>query len=222
MAGEPEFELGTAGASGRREHRRRKARRETAIRESHPQIGGLLVQLAEEPQHERAWASGASGEEMLAASLARRCRRVVVLHDRQMPESRANVDHIAIARSGVYVIDAKRYRGKIVAPRSGEARLKISGRNKTRLLDGLERQREAVRAGLRLIEKPVPVHACLCFLQPETGDVSGLPLRGALEIGDVSLLYPRPLAKRLNRRGEIGEEERLVLAEALAALFPPS
>lgn len=92
-----------------------------------------MLKLGDEPQRERAWRDGAMGEEAVASHLAKTCPDVVVLHDRRMPRSRANIDHIAIAPSGVFVIDAKRYRGKIEVrkPLFGDAKLVIRGRDKT-------------------------------------------------------------------------------------------
>jgi len=47
---------------------------------------------------------------MVAAALDNCCRpEVVVLHDRAIPGSRANIDHIGIGPTGVWVIDTKRY-----------------------------------------------------------------------------------------------------------------
>jgi hypothetical protein len=37
----------------------------------------------------------------------------VALHDRRMPCSQANIDHIVLVPSGVWVIDSKRVRGRI-------------------------------------------------------------------------------------------------------------
>ena len=220
---DPNFDLGTAGASGRREYERRRANREAKTREAHPHIGGLLLKLQDQPQHERAWATGAAGEEALAAVLARRCPEVLVLNDRRMPRSRANIDHLAVAPSGVYVIDAKRYKGKIEVrkPFFGEEKLVIGGRDKTKLIEGLSKQAEAVRAGLALIEKDVPVSACLCFINPEgQSGGTGMPLLRTLSVSGFPLLYPRRLAKRLNQPGALGGEEALVVAEALSTLFP--
>ncbi len=52
-----------------------------------------------------------------------------MLHDRRIPGSRANIDHIAIATSGVWVIDAKRYKGKVQVSRPlfGQPKLTIAG-----------------------------------------------------------------------------------------------
>lgn len=217
MADQPDLEFGTAGASGRREYGRRRARREELTRERHPHVGNLLLRVQGSPQHEQAWASGAAGEEELAASLARRCPEVIVLHDRRMRRSRANIDHLAIAPSGVYVIDAKRYKGKVEVrkPLFGEAKLVIGGRDKTKLVAGLERQAEAVRAALEANAPTVPVRPCLCFVGG-----AEMPLLRKLSIGGYPLLYPRRLAKLLNGPGELGAEQMRVMAAALAQRFP--
>jgi hypothetical protein len=84
MAEGPDLEVGAAGASGRREYERRRAAREARTRARHPHIGGLLLALQTTPEHERARASGAGGEEQLAAFLVRHCTEAIVLHDRRM------------------------------------------------------------------------------------------------------------------------------------------
>jgi hypothetical protein len=67
----------------------------------------------------------------------------------------------------------------------------------------------------------VPTTACLCFVNPE-GQSGGtaMPLLRTLRVGGFPLLYPRRLAKRLNQAGALEGEEILVVAEALAELFP--
>lgn len=165
----------------------------------------------------------AAGEKALAASLLKRCPDVLVLHDRRMPRGHGNIDHLAVAASGVYVIDAKRYRGKIEVRRPffGPEQLVIDGREKTKLVEGLERQVEAVRAALGSLGQEVPVHGCFCFVNPagQSGG-SGLPLLRTLTVGGFPLYYPRKLAKRLNGRGDLGAEQADLIAEALARLFP--
>lgn len=224
MAGEPDdLDLGTAGAGARRQLERRRARREAKTRAAHPRVGGLLLRFQDTPQNEKAWEDGAIGEEAVAAHLAARCPDVVVLNDRRMPRSRANIDHIAVAPSGVWVIDAKRYKGKIEVRKSlfGDAKLVIRGRDQTKLVKGLERQVDTVRAGLATIEQDAPVNGCFCFINPDgQAGGSGLPLLRTLTIDDFPLYYPRRLSKRLNQAGVIRPEQIAVLAEALAVLFP--
>jgi len=133
-------EAGHAGASARREHARRKANRERAVLDKHPRIAGLLLALMNDPQSETAWARGAQGEERVSESLARHLHEdVVLLNDRRIRRSRANIDHIAVASSGIWVIDAKRYSGKVEVrkPLLGTPRLVIAGRDRSRLADGL-------------------------------------------------------------------------------------
>ncbi|HXF31794.1 MAG TPA: nuclease-related domain-containing protein [Solirubrobacterales bacterium] len=224
VEGKPEdLDLGAPGAGARREHERRKSRREAKTREDHPHLGGLFLRLQDEPQRERALRDGAIGEEAVASHLAKTGPGVVVLHDRRMPKSRANIDHIAIAPSGVFVIDAKRYKGKIEVrkPLFGGAKLVIRGRDKTKLVDGLKRQVEAVRAGLAVVEQDVPVGGCFRFINPDgQAGGSGIPLFRTLSIGGLPLFYPRKLSKHLHRPGPLNEERIEVLTEVLIELFP--
>lgn len=223
MAEGTEFDLGTPGSSARREHERRRTRRETKTRESNPAIGKLLLRVQSAPASEAAWKTGAEGEEALATHLAKTCPDVLVLHDRRIPGRRANIDHLAIAPSGVFVIDAKRYKGKIEVrkPFFGDPSLFIAGRNKTKLVEGLARQQEAVRSALTAAIPEMPVHGCFCFLNPagQAGG-SGLPLVRTLSINGFPLLYPRKLSKRLNAVGALSDASRLEVAALLVAALP--
>lgn len=154
------LEYGTAGASAVREGDRRRVNRETRVRTKHPHLGGLLLALGEPPVHERVWKRGGDGERLVALSLAKRCDdRVVVLHDRRVPRSRANIDHIAIAPSGVWVIDSKMHKGKlgVSTPLFGKPKLKIAGRECTGLVEAVTRQLELV-AGRGELRGETPVH----------------------------------------------------------------
>lgn len=70
------------------------------------------VLLRPRPDAER-WLRGAAGEVATAGVLDRLPRRDwVVFHDLAVPGSRANIDHLAIGRTGVWVIDTKTTRGR--------------------------------------------------------------------------------------------------------------
>jgi hypothetical protein len=61
-----------------------------------------------------AWRRGAAGERRTARLLTPLERHGwVVLHDLAVPGSRANLDHLVIGPGGVFVIDSKRYRGRL-------------------------------------------------------------------------------------------------------------
>jgi hypothetical protein len=219
---------GVAGNSAHRELERRRERRKADSLPRSRFLALVLGPSAEERRRvaeEKRWASGARGEELVAESLARRCPTVPVLHDRQMPHSRANIDHIGITASGVYVIDAKRYRGKIEVckPLLGSPKLKIAGRDRTKLLDGLGRQVAAVQASLEDLAIKVKVQGCFCFVAPEGLLAnSGVPVLKTLRISGYPLYDPRRLAKQLNRPGPLSPEQIRTIHAGLADRLSPA
>ena len=133
---------GTPGASARREFDDDSAR-EQRIRAKHPKLGGLIPALGDDPQstqslgRRRPWRGTGSGPQRT------RLRTLRVLHDRRIPGSNANIDHIAVAATGVYAIDPKRYRGqrpllKIVGGfiRPGSRNCSWAAGDPTKLVDG--------------------------------------------------------------------------------------
>jgi hypothetical protein len=98
-----ELDRAQAGASVAREHQRRRAARETQVREAHPRIGDLLVKVSRAPQRETAFRSGEMGELAVGAMLDERAAKgsLMALHDRRMPRGRGNTDHLAVAPCGV-------------------------------------------------------------------------------------------------------------------------
>jgi hypothetical protein len=62
----------------------------------------------------RTWQRGAQGERHTARLLRRLPREgFVVFHDLAVPDSDANVDHLAIGSTGVFVIDSKQWTGSV-------------------------------------------------------------------------------------------------------------
>jgi Nuclease-related domain len=62
----------------------------------------------------RTWQRGAAGERRTARLLDRLTRDgYIVFHDLAVPGSSANVDHVVIGRSGVFVIDSKQWTGQV-------------------------------------------------------------------------------------------------------------
>lgn len=204
----PAIDSGIAGGSARREYERRKANRETRVKGRFGRFGAVVLALTDDPQPTRAWATGAHGEEKLAAALEG-VDGLRVLHDRRVPRSRANIDHIVIAPAGVFVVDAKNLRGKIeIRNRGGffrtDHRLYVGRRDCSALATGLGWQVEAVAAALTAAGvDPLPqVTPVLCFVDGEW------PLFGA----------PDEYAEvRLEGTGSIRK-----LVAAPAVLDPPS
>ena len=62
----------------------------------------------------RAWQRGAAGERQTARLLDRLGREgYVIFHDLAMPDSPANLDHLVVGPSGVFVIDSKQWIGQV-------------------------------------------------------------------------------------------------------------
>lgn len=213
---------GVAGASATREYQRRSERREQRIRSAHPRLGGLILALSEEPQSTRAWAVGAAGERRLAATLDAAAERGVrLLHDRRIPRTRANIDHIAVSEAGVFVIDAKHYRGRPRAHTEGGllrprvTTLRIGSRDGTRLVAGVHKQVALVRDALADVGIQAPVHGMLCFVAADWPVIGG-----AFVIDGVSVLWPKKAVEVIlgDRRWDPARID--VAHRALAALFP--
>jgi hypothetical protein len=215
------LDRGIAGESAAREHERRRANRERQTREEHPRLGGVLLWLRGVPQHERAFRIGAVGEAAVGKSLEQRTEDgpAVVLHDRRMPGGRGNIDHVAVAPRGVFVIDVKAHSGKvrIDRPLFGTPKLKINGRDWTRMLGGLDRQVAAVRDALGGTGRTdVAVQGVLCFT------TAGLPLSRTAKMRGHLLMYRKALAKQLNAQGPLGASEIEAIVRDLAKKLPPA
>ncbi len=212
---------GTAGASARREFERRKAAREARIRAKHPRLGGLILAVSEDPQSTTAWGTGASGEEKIGGGLNRLASETIrLLHDRRMPRSRANIDHLAVTPTGVYVIDAKKYRGRphlkvdggLFQPRV--ERLLVGSRDCTKLVDGVLTQVEIVRG---LLDPGVPVQGVLCFV-----DADWPLLGGDFTTREVRALWPKKLYAKLEAEGLLTADSIAELHHSLARALPAS
>jgi Nuclease-related domain len=124
---------------------------------------------------------------------------VIVLNDRRIPGEKASIKLIAVSPAGVFVIDARSYKGlvhtKRLGPMSdlGPDELHVGRKNCTSSVEEVARQVEAVRSALstKLWTTEVPVHAMLCLTRAEWGFAS------ALQISDVWVGWPKLLAGRV-------------------------
>lgn len=213
-------ESGMAGASARREFERRRTKREDRIRAKHPKLGAFILAVTDDPQSTTAWDTGALGEERLGKGLdGLASERVRMLHDRLIPRSKANINHLAVSTSGVYVIDAKKYKGRPQLKIDGGVfrpqveRLLIGSRDCTKLVDGVLKQVDVVRS---LLDDDVPVHGVLCFVEADWP-----LLGGTFTTRGVQALWPKKLYPKLQADGPLSvdtvTEIHRKLAHALRA-----
>lgn len=170
------------------------------------------------------WLQGGRGEQELGRALGRlRDEGLAVLHDRRIPNSRANIDHLVIGPAGVFVIDTKLYTGKIERRYRGrllsrDSRLYVQGRDRTNLVDGMARQVEAVRGALASTNHPkCAVIAAICFVESRWG-LWGAPFA----IGNVRVVWPRMLGKLIRNEGPLGRDDIASLEHALGVALPPA
>jgi hypothetical protein len=222
-AADAAIDAGVAGASAQREYEHRKAGREVRTKDRFgKQLGGVILALTDQPQTTRAWARGARGEKELAAALEG-VGGIRVLHDRRVPGTRGNLDHLVIAPAGIFVVDAKRYEGLIRIRDVGgffktDERLYVGSRDCSKLADNMGRQVEAVERVLRSVpvEPLPPIISVLCFVK---GDWP--LLRPPTSFRGVRLESERSIRKFLTGSQQLDDRGIDRLAVLLSSAFPP-
>ena len=215
---------GVAGHSARVEYERRAAKREAAITERWGTglVSKVVRAVSVEPQSTRAWAIGAAGEEKLAAELDK-VAGLRMLHDRRVPGTRGNIDHIVIAPAGVFVVDAKNNQGRIEIRDRGsffrtDYRLTVAGRDCSAMADKMGWQVDAVRSAFEAhgIDPMPPITPVLCFLNVEW------PLLGAPEsFRGVRLESHRSIKRLMTKSVLLTEPQSDHLLAVLAEALPP-
>ena len=228
MANTDDGEGGRAGASARREYERRHDADEARRRATFGPLAPVVRLITGPKPSTSAWGRGAAGEERVGHWLDHAVgERGIVLHDRAVPRGRANIDHIVVSATGIWVVDTKHYRGRLeqrelagwFVPRP---RLFVAGRDQGRLVASARRQRAQVAEALAEDElgppapPSPPVRAALCF----TGVQVGLFTR-PFTLEGVLITWPRPFARRLTAPGPLGPDRRRAVAARLERAFLP-
>lgn len=212
---------GTPGGSAQAEGRRRHDRRRERLRTRFGRAAPVVELLTDDPQSTRSWVEGGASEARVGAYLERELAGVaVVLHDRRVPRSRANIDHVVVAPSGIWIVDSKSRSGKVERLTVGpfwrtEPRLFVDGRDQTKHVDAMTRQLEVVSHAAP--ESSFPVHGVLCFNGADWGF-----LGRAFVIGGVLISWPGDLVKRIRERGEADSDSVTRTAARLASALPPA
>jgi hypothetical protein len=154
---------------------------------------------------------GATGaEHRFAGDLA---ERGFALHRRIARPELPVIDHLVVAASGVWIVGREPVHCAKVSVRgrfTGRPSLRVGNRDRTRLIDDLDRQVTAVR-GLLFDALDVPVQAALCLPGAE------FPLLRTLTLGDHQVLRPAQLLDQLDRRGAVKRTRAREVAALLDA-----
>jgi Nuclease-related domain len=154
------------------------------------------------------WRQGTRGERRTARRLRRLVRRgYVAFHDLGMPGSRANIDHLLIGPTGVFVIHSKQYTGRIQQTPDGHVWHNHYP---------LDEQLRTVRAEAGSVETilGVPVVPVLC--------VHGASVQwGGLNAQGVAIVPAGQLGSALGADAVLSAEQVTALAGAVqAGLYP--
>ena len=140
---------------------------------------GAVRLHADDPQTATDLAEAGGGDIRLANRLDRDLDGMAtVLHDRRVPLSRGNIDHLVVAPSGIWIIDADHDDGTVVCrdvggSRTNDDRLYVGDRDQSNLVSAMARQADAVQLAIEPIGfGAVPIHGCLCFTNAEWGRFS--------------------------------------------------
>ena len=202
---------------------------ERAVRQARAKWGDQAAAVAEQVVREdpvvRAWETGGRGESWLASYIHDELGFVPALHDRLIPGTRAsNIDHLFVVTGGVWIVDAKNYKGTVEKRERGpiwsrENELFVGRRNRTSLADDLTLQITAVKAALRQDDRiaHIPVYPALCFVETQWPR-----LLAPFDVRGVKVVNPRALRNYLKKRGHLTQEtlERAYLA--LSKALPPA
>jgi hypothetical protein len=127
------------------------------------------------PNYGRSWEKGAIGEEGAGKVIEDFCAKYSFkfLHDRKIPGTKANIDHILITDRGIFVVDTKNYRGAVRIKESGglflphKETLFVGNRNQTKLVMGVKKQIELVSEAFLQGGSKLPIFGVLAFFKAD-------------------------------------------------------
>ncbi|NNN14061.1 MAG: NERD domain-containing protein, partial [Acidimicrobiaceae bacterium] len=209
-----------AGASAMKKYEYLHEKRDLALVKRWGRLAPIARALTSDPITTRVWAQGAVGEEVLGRQLSDDFSgKYIVLHDRRIKGTRANIDHMVLASSGIWIIDAKRYTGVVERRRARDGSKKqhlfIDGRDRHKLVDGMAFQLDRVK---KVTEDfaDLPLFGVLCFV--ETSWWSQLPL----ELEGVLMTRYKWLKPRIESGSILEDQQLLKIGQRINDSFPPA
>ena len=199
------IDRGVTGSSERVDVERRRAREEQKVRQRlRAAMAGRVVR-----------------ERRLGRLFDRELEPVaIVLHDRQVPELDDAIDHVIVASSGVWVVDARHERGRVRRGhrlgRSAEPSLRLPSGVRTPLVDRSGDHVDLVRGYVdRVGFEWMDVQRAVCLTNAGWG-VHPRPFR----IDGDWVIWGRALVAKVAVPGPVGPAEMHAVAAELSARLP--
>ena len=148
----------------------------------------------------------------------------LIFSDRRIDGAAQTTDHVVVATSGVWVIDAKRWKAvsfRATDDRGSVARLYAGDHDVTALVDGLCDCLFRVAAVVR--DPSVPLRPAMAILTEQCRFAAGLRFRLGKPIwhGDVLIGPPGVLVEQIRRSGPLTREQVLHIGHRVDEALPP-
>jgi hypothetical protein len=187
-------------------------------------VGGasVLRDSVTKGRQKRTWQHGAAGEYLVGLTLSEQLGpEQVVLVDLSVPDSQANIDFLVVAASGVWLIDAKNWSGRISyrppSLLSTSLRLYVGDADRTDAIDDIY---ALVIPVANIINDPkVPIHPALVFVNGDW-DPKMLLRRKPWQHNRVWITPPRMLTKLIKGPGPLSQDEVIAIARQLGDALP--
>lgn len=185
---------------------------------------GDTMVVADETRTATACVESVGGDGRLAEQLDRELDGIAtVLHGRKVPLSRGSIDHLVVAPTGIWIIDANNDAGRVERRdvpdrRTKNERLYVGHRDRTDLVCAMGWHADAVRLAVEPIGfGAVPIRGCLCFTDAEWG------LRSALfVVDDVRIGWATALIEAIRSTPVLDVAAATTLSHHLSSWFPAS
>ena len=158
-----------------------------------------------------AWSIGAAGEVRTATLLDPLAEHgFVVMHDLRISRSRANIDHLVIGPTGVFVVETKNVQGRV---RIDGRDVRMGGR-RVGVVEEVHREVAEVDRvlGPTLSLVGVPIHAIVVAHRAE------LPLLFRTAAG-IKFVYPNKVRNEISKRAVVLSPEQIARLRAAAERF---
>jgi hypothetical protein len=147
---------------------------------------------------------GATGEYLMDRYLHKHLTDgEVILTDRRVPGGDANIDHVVVASSGVWIIDSKMWEGKIVykakSMTSAKMKLKVGGEDRTAKIQTIYNLVIPV-AGV-IDDRSVPIHPAMVFVEGDWGSRAALRFIGGKPYNHEGVWLTAPIVLKKLVRG---------------------
>ena len=190
--------------------------------------GGTSALAVGRSRGDQKWVKGAAGEYLMAKALYEHLGdRVVILNDRAIPKSRANIDHVVVASSGVWIIDSKLWNGHVQVKSvggmgRGRQRLLVDGRDHSSMTEKIYGQ--VIPIANVLHDPSIPIHPALVFLDANWG--TGVAMRTIqkrpYEMLGVMVGWPRAIIAKIDEPGPLFHDAVEAIASRLDSALAPA